>query len=149
MTLDERKALTKVSTCKPLTTIPRRTAHALYARQQETNQESIIRGKGHLQTQGNTTAIATALERTTMQFADALQQTIQMGVDAQAQENKNARMDKQFEKVKVFDGSKPSECHPWLEEVHALCIQTGRPFREMLLLCAGQAVHNFITDMSP
>ena len=40
-----------------------------------------------------------------MQFADALQQTIQMGVDAQAQENKNARMDKQFEKVKVFDGS--------------------------------------------
>ena len=68
------------------------------------------------------------------QFADALQQTIQVGVDAQAQENKNARMDKQFEKVKVFDGSKPSECHPWLEEVHALCIQTGRPFREMLLL---------------
>ena len=87
--------------------------------------------------------------RTTMQFADALQQTIQMGVDAQAQENKNARMDKQFEKVKVFDGTKPSECHPWLEEVHALCIQTGRPFHEMLLLCAGQTVRNFIMDMSP
>ena len=102
-------------------------------------------------TQGNsnTTAITTALERTTTQFADALQQTIQMGVDAQAQENKNAKMDKQFEKVKVFDGSKPSECHPWLEEVHALCIHTGRPFHEMLLLCAGQAVHDFITDMSP
>ena len=100
-------------------------------------------------TQGNTTAIVTVLERTTTQFADALQQTIQMGVDAQAQENKNARMDKQFEKVKVFDGSKPSECHPWLEEVHALCIQTGRPFCEMLLLCAGQAVHDFIMDMSP
>ena len=102
-----------------------------------------------MQGNSNTTAIATALERTTMQFADALQQTIQMGVDAQAQENKNARMDKQFEKVKVFDGSNPSECHPWLEEVHALCIQTGRPFREMLLLCAGQAVRDFITDMSP
>ena len=102
-------------------------------------------------TQGNsnTTAITNVLERTTTQFADALQQTIQMGVDAQAQENKNARMDKQFEKVKVFDGSKPSECHPWLEEVHALCIQTGRPFCEMLLLCAGQAVCDFITDMSP
>ena len=90
-----------------------------------------------MQGNSNTTAIATVLERTTTQFADALQQTIQMGVDAQAQVNKNARMDKQFEKVKVFDGSKPSECHPWLEEVHALCIQTGRPFREMLLLCAG------------
>ena len=101
-------------------------------------------------TQGNsnTTAIMTVLERTMTQFADALQQTIQMGVDAQAQENKNARMDKQFEKVKVFDGSKPSECHPWLEEVHALCIQTGRPFCEMLLLCAGQAVCDFIMDMS-
>ena len=102
-------------------------------------------------TQGNlnTMAVMNALKRTTMQFADALQQTIQMGVDAQAQENKNARMDKQFEKVKVFDGSKPSECHPWLKEVHTLCIQTGRPFCKMLLLCAGQAVHNFITDMSP
>ena len=102
-----------------------------------------------MQGNSNTTAIATVLERTTTQFADALQQTIQMGVDAQAQENKNARMDKQFEKVKVFDGSKPSEFHPWLEEVHALCIQTGRPFHEMLLLCAGQAIHDFITDMSP
>ena len=93
-----------------------------------------------MQGKSNTTAITNALERTMTQFADALHQTIQMGVDAQAQENKNARMDKQFEKVKVFDGSKPSECHPWLEEVHTLCIQTGRPFHEMLLLCAGQAV---------
>ena len=102
-------------------------------------------------TQGNmnTTAIINALERTMTQFADALQQTIQMGVDVQAQENKNARMDKQFKKVKIFDGSKPSECHPWLEEVHTLCIQTGRLFHEMLLLCAGQAVWDFITDMSP
>ena len=102
-----------------------------------------------MQGNSNTTAITNALERTTTQFANALQQTIQMGVDAQAQENKNARMDKQFEKVKVFYGSKPSKCHPWLEEVHTLCIQTGRPFHEMLLLCAGQAVHDFITDMSP
>ena len=102
-----------------------------------------------MQGNSNTTAIMNALERMTTQFADALQQTIQMGVDAQAQGNKNARMDKQFEKVKVFDGSEPSECHPWLEEVHTLCIQTGRPFREMLLLCAGQAVRDFITYMSP
>ena len=101
------------------------------------------------QDNSNTMAITNALERMTTQFTDALQQTIQMGVDAQAQENKNARMDKQFEKVKVFDGSKPSKYHPWLEEVHALRIQTGRPFREMLLLCAGQAVCDFITDMSP
>ena len=102
-----------------------------------------------MQGNSNTMAITNALERMTTQFANALQQTIQMGVDAQVQENKNARMDKQFEKVKIFDGSKPSECHPWLEEVHALCVQTGRPYREMLLLCAGQAVRDFITDMSP
>ena len=88
----------------------------------------------------NTTAITDALQRTTTQFADALQQTIQMGVDAQAEEIKNTRLDKQFDKIKISDGSNPSECHPWLEEVHALCTQTGRPFREMLLLCAGQAV---------
>ena len=91
--------------------------------------------------------ITDALQRTTTQFADALQQTIQMGVDAQAEENKNVRLDKQFDKIKIFDGSNPAECHPWLEEVHALCTQTGRPFKEMLLLCAGQAVRDFIIDV--
>ena len=88
----------------------------------------------------NTTAITDALQKTTSQFADALQRTIQMGVDAQADETRNARLHKQFDKIKIFDGSNPAECHPWLEEVHALCMQTGRPFQEMLLLCAGQAV---------
>ena len=88
----------------------------------------------------NMTAIMDALQRTTTQFVNALQQTIQMGVDAQAEEIKNARSDKQFDKIKIFDGSDPSVCHPWLEEVHALCTQTGRSFRKMLLLCAGQAV---------
>ena len=88
----------------------------------------------------NTTNITDALQRTTTQFADALHKTIQRGVEAQAEENRNARLDKQFDKIKIFDGSNPAECHPWLEEVHALCSQTGRPFKEMLLLCAGQAV---------
>ena len=88
----------------------------------------------------NTTAITDALQRTTSQFTDALQKTIQMGVDMQADEIRNTRLDKQFDKIKIFDGSNPAECYPWLEEVHALCTQTGRPFREMLLLCAGQAV---------
>ena len=100
--------------------------------------------------QGNSsmTAITDALQRTTSQFADALQKTIQMGVDPQADEIRNARLDKQFDKIKIFYGSNPAECHQWLEEVHALCTQTGRPFQEMLLLCAGQAVRDFITDMS-
>ena len=97
----------------------------------------------------NTTNITDALQRTTTQFADALQKTIQRGVDAQAEENRNARLDKQFDKIKIFDGSNPAECHPWLEEVHALCSQTGRPFKEMLLLCARQAVRDFILDMAP
>ena len=97
----------------------------------------------------NTTNITNALQRTTTQFADALQKTIQRGVEAQAEENRNARLDKQFDKIKIFDGSNPAECHPWLEEVHALCSQTGRPFKEMLLLCAGQAVRDFILDMAP
>ena len=97
----------------------------------------------------NTTNITNALQRTTTQFADALQKTIQRGMEAQAEENQNARLDKQFDKIKIFDGSNPAECHPWLEEVHALCSQTGRPFKEMLLLCAGQAVRDFILDMAP
>ena len=97
----------------------------------------------------NTTNITDALQRTTTQFADALQKTIQRGVEAQAKENRNARLDKQFDKIKIFDGSNPAECHPWLKEVHALCSQTGRPFKEMLLLCAGQAVRDFILDMAP
>ena len=88
----------------------------------------------------NTTTITDALQRTLTQFVDTLQQTIQRGVDAQAEENRNTRLDKQFDKIKIFDGSNPAECHPWLEEVHPLCTQMGRPFKEMLLLCAGQAV---------
>ena len=64
--------------------------------------------------QGNAnTTITDASQRTTTQFADALQQTIQMGVNAQAEENKNTRLDKQFNKIKIFDGSNPAECHPW------------------------------------
>ena len=90
------------------------------------------------------TNITDTLQRTTMQFVDALHQTIQRGVEAQAEENRNARLDKQFDKIKIFDGSNPAECHPWLEEVHALCSQTGRSFKEMLLLCARQAVRDFI-----
>ena len=74
----------------------------------------------------NTTAITNALERMTTQFADALQQTIQIGVDVQAQENKNARMDKQFEKVKVFDGSKPpSVTHGWRRYTPCVFKQEG------------------------
>ena len=97
----------------------------------------------------NTMNITEALQKTTTQFADVLQKTIQRGVEAQVEENRNARLDKQFDKIKTFDGSNPGECHPWLEEVHALCSQTGRPFKEMLLLCAGQAVRDFILDMAP
>ena len=47
----------------------------------------------------NMTTITDALHRTTTQFVEALQQTIQMGVDAQAEESKNARLDKQFDKM--------------------------------------------------
>ena len=72
----------------------------------------------------NTTAIMDALQRATTQFVETLQQTIKMGVDVQAAEIKNARLQKQFDKIKIFDGSNPSDCHPWLEEVHALCTQT-------------------------
>ena len=59
----------------------------------------------------NTTNITNALQRTTTQFADALQKTIQRGVEAQVEENRNARLDKQFDKIKIFDGSNPAECH--------------------------------------
>ena len=59
----------------------------------------------------NTTAITDALQTTTSQFADALQKTIQMGVNAQAEETQNARLDKQFHKIKIFNGSNPAECH--------------------------------------
>ena len=56
------------------------------------------------QVNANTTTITDALQRTMTQFADALQQTIQRGVEAQAEENKNTRLDKQFDKIKIFDG---------------------------------------------
>ena len=60
----------------------------------------------------NTTNITDALQRTTTQFADALQKTIQRGVEAQAEENRNARLDKQFDKIKIFDGSTQQNATP-------------------------------------
>ena len=56
--------------------------------------------------------ITDALQRTTTQFADTLQQTIQMGVDAQAEENKNARLDKQFNKIKYLMGQTQQSVTP-------------------------------------
>ena len=56
----------------------------------------------------NMTNITDALQRTKTQFADVLHQTIQRGVEAQAEENRNARLDKQFDKIKIFDGSNPA-----------------------------------------
>ena len=50
----------------------------------------------------NMTAIMDALQKMTSQFADALQKTIQMGVDAQVDETQNARLDKQFDKIKYL-----------------------------------------------
>ena len=80
---------------------------------------------GVMQGNSNTTAITNALERMTTQFADALQQTIQMGVDTQAQENKNARMDKQFEKVKVMVPNPPSVTHGWRRYTPCVFKQEG------------------------
>ena len=50
-----------------------------------------------------------------------------MGVDAQAEEIKNARLDKQFDKIKIFDSSDPSACHQvrvgstQVKVVHMVC----------------------------
>ena len=55
-----------------------------------------------MQGNSNTMAIMNALERMTTQFANALQQTIQIGVDVQAQENKNARMDKNLKRLRYL-----------------------------------------------
>ena len=84
----------------------------------------------------NMTAITDALQRTTTQFADALQQTIQMGVDAQAEEIKNARLDKQFDKIKIFDGSDSSACHPWKRKRYMHCALKQEDPSEKCYYCA-------------
>ena len=60
----------------------------------------------------NTTNITEALQKTTTQFADALQKTIQRGVEAQVEENRNARLDKQFDKIKHLMGQTQQSATP-------------------------------------
>ena len=60
----------------------------------------------------NTTNITDALQKTTTQFADALQKTIQRGVEAQVEENRNARLDKQFDKIKHLMGQTQQNATP-------------------------------------
>ena len=60
----------------------------------------------------NTMNITDALQKTTTQFADVLQKTIQRGVEAQAEENRNARLDKQFDKIKYLMGQTQQNATP-------------------------------------
>ena len=82
-----------------------------------------------MQGNSNTTAIMNTLERMTMQFADALQQTIQMGVDAQAQENKNARMQGWTSSLKrlgyLMVPNLPSVTHGWKRYTPCVSKQEG------------------------
>ena len=71
-----------------------------------------------------------------------------MGVDAQAEENKIARLDKQFDKIKIFDGSN-QPMSPVVGRSARPVHPNRKAIQGMLLLCAGRAVRDFIVDMAP
>ena len=66
--------------------------------------------------------------------------------------NQRAHINKAFEKIEHFDGSNPSRCFPWLEQIHTMSNHYNRDYRKELLLNSGDSItktiHNIKIDIT-
>ena len=67
--------------------------------------------------------------------------------------NQRACINKAFEKIEHFDGSKPNRCLPWLEQIHMMSNHYNRDFHKELLLNSGgsitKTIYNIDIDATP
>ena len=67
--------------------------------------------------------------------------------------NQRAHINKAFEKIEHFDGSKSNRYLPWLEQIHAMSNHYNRDFHEELLLNSGgsitKTIHNINVNATP
>ena len=69
---------------------------------------------------------------------------------AKKESQQRAHVNKAFEKINRFDGSDPSYCFSWLEQIHSLVNEhPGRDFREELLFNCGGSVSKTIHATDP
>ena len=61
--------------------------------------------------------------------------------------NQRAQINKAFEKIEHFDGSNPSRCLPWLEQIHAMSNNYDRDYRKELLLNSAGSVTKIIQNI--
>ena len=48
-----------------------------------------------------------------------------------------------------MDGKDPQKCHFWLNQVHVVCLESGRNFRQALMFCAKDTVLSMLSGLSP
>ena len=67
--------------------------------------------------------------------------------------NQRAQINKAFEKIECFDGSNPSRCLPWLEQIHSMSNNYDKNYHEELLLNSGgsvtKTIHGIDVDATP
>ena len=67
--------------------------------------------------------------------------------------NQRACINKAFEKIELFDGSNPTRCLPWLEQIHAMSNHYNRDFCKELPLNSGgsitKTIHNININATP
>ena len=67
--------------------------------------------------------------------------------------NQRACINKAFEKIEHFDGSKPNRCLPWLEQIHMMSNHYNRDYHEELLLNSRgsitKTIHNIDVNATP
>ena len=82
----------------------------------------------------------------TQEIAQRVQtQTIRALTDTTEQRGFNAL----FSRMTKYDGKDPQKCHFWLNQVHVVCLESGRNFQQALMFCAEDTVLSVLSRLSP
>ena len=54
-----------------------------------------------------------------------------------------------FSRITKYDGKDPQKCHFWLNQVHVVCLESGRNFQQALMFCAEDTVLSVLSGLSP
>ena len=54
-----------------------------------------------------------------------------------------------FSRITKFDERDSQQCHSWLNQVHAMCQESGRNFQQALMFCAEGIVLSVLSGLNP
>ena len=80
---------------------------------------------------------------------EAAQRVQIQALRAPADATEQRGFDALFNRITKFDGKDPQKCHFWLNQVHVVCLESGRNFRQVLMFCAKDTVLSVLSGLSP